>query len=94
MTYSEWFSQYLSLYKRKISDKTRESYLHLAQLVAPIIGAKPLEAITPDDIQAAVISAEETAGQRTSAARLYAAACGFPPRRPVKASAGKSRRSR
>lgn len=64
MTYSEWFSQYLSLYKRKISDKTRESYLRLAQLVAPIIGAKPLEAITPDDIQAAIISAEETAGSR------------------------------
>ena len=31
MTYSEWFSQYMSLYKRKISDKTRESYLRLAQ---------------------------------------------------------------
>ena len=39
MTYSEWFTQYMSLYKRKISDKTRESYLRLAQLVAPIIGA-------------------------------------------------------
>lgn len=64
MTYSEWFTQYMSLYKRKISDKTRESYLRLAQLVAPIIGAKPLEAITPDDIQAAIISAEETAGGR------------------------------
>ena len=54
----------MSLYKRKISDKTRESYLRLAQLVAPIIGAKPLEAITPDDIQAALIAAEETAGSR------------------------------
>ena len=64
MTYSEWFTQYMSLYKRKISDKTRESYLRLAQLVAPIIGAKPLEAITPDDIQAALIAAEETAGSR------------------------------
>ena len=82
MTYSEWFTQYMSLYKRKISDKTRESYLRLAQLVAPIIGAKPLEAITPDDIQAAIISAE---------ACFHAAACGFPPRRPVKASAGESR---
>ena len=38
--------------------------MRLAQLVAPIIGAKPLEAITPDDIQAAIISAEETAGSR------------------------------
>lgn len=64
MTYSEWFSQYLSLYKRKISDKTRESYLRLAQLVAPIIGAKPLEAITPDDIQAALVAAEDQAGSR------------------------------
>lgn len=64
MNYSEWFSQYLSLYKRKISDKTRESYLRLAQLVAPIIGAKPLEAITPDDIQAALVAAEDQAGSR------------------------------
>ena len=64
MTYSEWFSQYLSLYKRKISDKTRESYLRLAQLVAPIIGAKPLEAITPDDIQAALVAVEVQAGSR------------------------------
>ena len=64
MNYSEWFSQYLSLYKRKISDKTRESYLRLAQLVAPIIGAKPLEAITPDDIQAALVAVEVQAGSR------------------------------
>ena len=64
MTYAEWYNQYLKLYKRKLGDKTRESYTRLDQLISPIIGAKPLEAITPDDIQAAIIGAEETAGGR------------------------------
>ena len=64
MNYAQWYQTYMSLYKRRLSDKTRESYARLDQLINPIIGAKPLEAITPDDIQAAVISAEETAGSR------------------------------
>lgn len=64
MTYAEWYSRYLRLYKQKISEKTRESYTRLHALAAPIIGEKELEAITPDDIQAALIAAEETAGSR------------------------------
>ena len=64
MTYAEWYSRYLRLYKQKISEKTRESYTRLHALAVPIIGEKELEAITPDDIQAALIAAEETAGSR------------------------------
>ena len=64
MTYKQWYQEYLRLYKRKLAEKTRESYTRLDTLISPIIGEKELEAITPDDIQAAIISAEETAGSR------------------------------
>ena len=64
MTYKQWYQEYLRLYKRKLAEKTRESYTRLDALISPIIGEKELEAITPDDIQAAIISAEETAGGR------------------------------
>ena len=36
----------------------------VSRILSPIIGTKELEAITPDDIQTAIISAEETAGCR------------------------------
>lgn len=64
MTYAQWYERYLSLYKRRLSDKTRESYTRLHVLAAPIIGEMPLEAITPDDIQAALIAVEMQAGSR------------------------------
>lgn len=64
MNYAQWYQTYMSLYKRRMSDKTRESYARLDQLINPIIGAKPLEAITPDDIQAALVAAEDQAGSR------------------------------
>lgn len=64
MTYKQWYQEYLRLYKRKLAEKTQESYTRLNALISPIIGAKELEAITPDDIQTAIISAEETAGCR------------------------------
>lgn len=64
MNYAQWYQTYTSLYKRRLSDKTRESYARLDQLINPIIGAKPLEAITPDDIQAALVAAEDQAGSR------------------------------
>ena len=64
MTYKQWYQEYLRLYKRKLAEKTRESYTRLDALISPIIGEKELKAITPDDIQAAIISAEETAGSR------------------------------
>lgn len=64
MTYKQWYQEYLRLYKRKLAEKTRESYTRLDTLISPIIGEKELEAITPDDIQAAIISAEVQAGGR------------------------------
>lgn len=64
MTYKQWYQEYLRLYKRKLAEKTQESYTRLNALISPFIGTKELEAITPDDIQTAIISAEETAGCR------------------------------
>lgn len=64
MTYAEWFDQYLALYKRKLKPKTRESYARLQGLLAPILGALDLAAITPDHIQAALNQIEDQAGSR------------------------------
>ena len=64
MTYSEWFSLYLSLYKHRIKPKTKESYARLHGLLAPILGALDLAAITPDHIQAALVRIEEQTGSR------------------------------
>ena len=64
MTYTQWYQQYLRLYKRKIAAKTKESYTRIQTLIEPIIGGKELEAIKPDDIQTALVVVEETAGSR------------------------------
>lgn len=64
MTYSEWFSLYLSLYKRRIKPKTLESYTRLQGLLVPILGALDLAAISPDHIQGALILVEDQAGSR------------------------------
>ena len=64
MTYEEWFALYLQLYKRSIRPKTRESYDRLHQLIAPILGAKQLDQITPDDVQLALLAVADRAGSR------------------------------
>lgn len=64
MTFSEWYGLYLSLYKRGLKPKTRESYDRLQGLLAPILGALDLAAITPDHIQAALLAIEDQAGSR------------------------------
>lgn len=64
MTYEEWFGMYLALYKRRIKPKTKESYDRLQGLLAPILGALDLAAITPDHIQGALILVEDRAGSR------------------------------
>lgn len=53
----------MSLYKRKLAEKTRESYARLHQLLAPI-HATPLEQLTPDQLQLALIGVEAAAGSR------------------------------
>lgn len=63
MTYGEWFEAYMTLYKRKLADKTRESYRRLHQLLAPI-HATPLEQLAPDQLQRALIGVEDAAGSR------------------------------
>ena len=78
MIYKLWYQQYLRLYKRKIAEKTRESYARIETLIEPVIGEKELEAIKPDDIQAALVVVEETAGSRQAQiayALLHAAFC-------------------
>ena len=48
MNFQDWFELYLSTYKRDIKPRTREEYVRQNRVyIAPIIGAKPLEAITP-----------------------------------------------
>lgn len=64
MTYKQWYQLYLKLYKRKLAEKTRESYTRINSLIEPIIGDKVLETITPDDIQQVLITIEDTAGSR------------------------------
>lgn len=64
MTYAEWYGMYLQLYKRSIRPKTRESYDRLHQLIAPILGAKELQQISPDDVQLALLAVTDRAGSR------------------------------
>ena len=64
MTYSEWHSLYLSLYKRDLKPKTSESYARLHALLVPVLGAMELNSITPDHIQAALVAIEDSAGSR------------------------------
>lgn len=64
MTYAEWYGKYISLYKQKISEKTREGYSRLNSLISPVIGEKELTEINPDDIQSAVLTVETLTGSR------------------------------
>lgn len=91
MIYKLWYQQYLQLYKRKIAEKTRESYARIETLINPIIGEKELEAIKPDDIQDALVVVEETAGKPSSPNRLCAAACRLRSCRQVKTPRAKPR---
>lgn len=60
MTYQEWFSLYLSTYKQKAKPRTLEEYQRQNRVyIAPIIGAKELEAVSAEDIQAIVNAAAE-----------------------------------
>lgn len=63
MTYDEWYGQFISLYKRKLAAKTRESYARLHQLLTPLHGVE-LADLQPDDLQAALIGVELAAGSR------------------------------
>lgn len=68
MTYDQWFSQYLTLYKRDLKPRTRQEYDRLhAQLIAPMVGALELAELTPEHLQA-LLNAAAAHGGRTAAA--------------------------
>lgn len=64
MTFSEWLSVYMTLYKRNLAPKTRESYDRLQGLLAPILGALDLASVSPDAIQAALNLIADQNGSR------------------------------
>lgn len=64
MTYEQWYSQYLALYKRNLRPKTRESYARIHALISPSLGSLDLQEISPDDIQRALLAVEDAAGSR------------------------------
>lgn len=64
MTFNEWYTMYLQLYKRNLAPKTRESYDRIEQLIGPVLGDLQLEEITPDEIQRALLLVTDSAGTR------------------------------
>ena len=68
MQYQDWFTLYLSTYKRDLKPRTREEYERQHRVyIAPVIGEKPLEDISPEDRQAIINAAAEN-GERISQA--------------------------
>ena len=68
MQYQDWFTLYLSTYKRDLKPRTREEYERQHRVyIAPVIGDKPLEDISPEDCQAIINAAAEN-GERISQA--------------------------
>lgn len=66
MTYAEWYTKYLQLYKRNLAPKTRDSYSQVsAAYILPVVGALQLEGITPEHVQESVNAAADHGG-RTS----------------------------
>ncbi len=69
MTLTDWFAQYLDLYKRGCKPRTLEEYRRLyAAHVAPVIGSQDVLKVTPEDIQRALIGALDRSGARTAQA--------------------------
>ena len=65
MVYDQWYSQYLQLYKRKLSPRTRESYDQVTRLyILPVLGGIRLEDVTPAHIQTAINAAADHGGRQ------------------------------
>lgn len=64
MTYGDWFSQYLNLYCRRQAPKTLEGKARLAALLSPLLDPLPLDQITAEHVQAALLAIEDAAGPR------------------------------
>lgn len=69
MLYREWYTQYMAVYKTKLAPRTREEYdRQQRKYLEPILGAKELEAITPEDVQLCLVLAADRGGPRQSQA--------------------------
>lgn len=65
MTYEAWYSQYLKLYKRKLSPRTLETYDQVTRLyILPVLDAVELEDINPEHIQTAINAAADHGGRQ------------------------------
>lgn len=68
MTFDQWFTQYMSLYKPKLKPKTRAEYERMhSKDISPALGSIALEAITPEDVQA-LVNAVAARGSRQAQA--------------------------
>lgn len=62
MQYQDWFTLYLSTYKRDLKPRTREEYERQHRVyIAPVIGEKPLEDISPEDCKPSSTPQRKTA---------------------------------
>lgn len=69
MLYHEWYPQYMALYKARLAPRTREEYDRInRKYLAPVLGALPLEAITPEDVQSCLVLAADRGGPRMAQA--------------------------
>ena len=64
MNYGEWFSKFETLYCKKLAPKTLEGHTRLAALLSPMLDSIPLEEITAEHIQAALLAVEAATGPR------------------------------
>lgn len=65
MTYGAWYSQYLQLYKRNLSPRTKESYDQVTRLyIQPTVGNVELEAVSPELLQLAINAAADRGGRQ------------------------------
>lgn len=69
MIYAEWYEQYMAVYKTKLAPRTREEYdRQQRKYLAPLLGSKQLEDITPEDVQLCLVLAADRGGPRQSQA--------------------------
>lgn len=65
MTYAEWYTKYLQLYKRNLAPKTRESYDQVTTTyILPVVSGLQLDEITPENAQEAINAAADHGGRQ------------------------------
>lgn len=67
MTYADWYTQYLALYKSDLRPRTIDQYNALSRAyILPALGAMPIAEITPEAAQRVLLDAAARAGARTA----------------------------